>query len=679
MLCNYFLFLLKRGHIIRLQARSRGHLVRRAHNRKMAAIVKIQSHVRRLKAQREYRKMKVEFRARQEALRLRELEQRQLEKQMGKKKAKEVAEMNFRERIDDFQRRDHEQELQNQEKVRINRERMEMAGHRADQPIDDSAVVDDMFGFLEDQKDDNVSESQAPSAFRDLPAPKAVQNGCGVDDLIMGVPAAPEDHEDLSEYNFQKFAATYFQGSFTHTYSKKPLKHSLLPLQTQGDQLAALALWITILRFMGDLPEPRYHTMDKDNTCVMTKVTATLGRNFIRSKEFQEAQMIGMDPNANSVPNGHSNSSNTAAKEKQRSIRHKLVSLTLKRKNKIGDDIKRKLQEEEYTADSYNSWLESRPTSNLEKLHFIIGHGILRAELRDEIYCQICKQLTANPSKSSHARGWILLSLCVGCFAPSDKFVKHLRSFIREGPPGYAPYCEDRLKRTFNNGTRNQPPSWLELQATKSKKPLMLPITFMDGNTKTLLADSATTARELCNQLSDKIGLKDQFGFSLYIALFDKVSSLGSGGDHVMDAISQCEQYAKEQGAQERNAPWRLFFRKEIFSPWHDPTEDGVATNLIYQQNVRGVKFGEYRCEKEEDLAMIAAQQYYVEYGGSSDIDHDKLYALLPNYIPDYCLQPSGSESAAQHWHGLIVQAYQKVKSQISIRNMVNTKLNWGL
>lgn len=63
-------------------------------------------------------------------------------------------------------------------------------------------------------------------------------------------------------------------------------------------------------------------------------------------------------------------------------------------------------------------------------------------------------------------------------------------------------------------------------QATKSKKPIMLPVTFMDGTTKTLLADSATTASELCNALADKINLADRFGFSLYIALFDKVHRL---------------------------------------------------------------------------------------------------------------------------------------------------------
>lgn len=44
------------------------------------------------------------------------------------------------------------------------------------------------------------------------------------------------------------------------------------------------------------MPEPRYHTMDRDTTSVMSKVTETLGRNFIRSKEFQEARLMGMDP-----------------------------------------------------------------------------------------------------------------------------------------------------------------------------------------------------------------------------------------------------------------------------------------------------------------------------------------------------------------------------------------------
>uniref|UniRef100_A0A0P6FXT3 Unconventional myosin-X n=1 Tax=Daphnia magna TaxID=35525 RepID=A0A0P6FXT3_9CRUS len=662
-----------RGHIVGLQARCRGYLIRSQFRMKTQAVVVIQKHVRRMIAQERYKKMKKEQRHRLEALRMREQEERDLKK-AGNKRYREIADQHYRERLMEMERRQRETERANWQQLELNREKMKEAAIKDQEPSNIDNYIDDQFKDLFKLSPDSGNErerdrdGEQQSIFGNIPMGKSDAN-----EPMLAVPSAGlGSNEDVSEYRFQKFAATFFQSNATHQYSRKPLKSSLLSLQTQGDQLAALALWVTILRFMGDMPEPKYHSTERDNTSVMTRVSATLGRNFIRTKDFQDAQIMNAESEA--YPKGTS---------KQRSIRHKLVSLTLKRKNKLGDDVRRKLQEDDYTTESYTSWLDSRPTSNLEKLHFIIGHGILRAELRDEIYCQICKQLTNNPSKSSHARGWILLSLCVGCFAPSDKFIKYLRAFIREGPPGYAPYCEERLARTFNNGTRNQPPSWLELQATKSKKTLTLPITFMDGNTKTLLADSATTARELCDQLAEKIGLKDQFGFSLYIALFDKVSSLGSGGDHVMDAISQCEQYAKEQGAQERNAPWRLFFRKEIFAPWHDPTEDTTATNLIYQQVVRGVKFGEYRCDKEEDLAMIAAQQYFIEYG--SDINIDRLLTLLPNYIPDYCL--STGDKAIDRWAQLTGTALKKsyyikerVPSSRVKEDIVNySKLKWPL
>ncbi|OXB78058.1 UNVERIFIED_CONTAM: hypothetical protein H355_013607 [Colinus virginianus] len=592
------------------------------------------------------------YHRRLEAEKLRLAEEERLRKEMSAKKAKEEAEKKHQVRLAQLAREDAEREVKEKEEARRKKELLEKMERARNEPVNDSEMVDKMFGFLGTTSSLPGQEGQAPNGFEDL---ERVQKELEEEDLDAALPLPEEEEEDLSEYKFAKFAATYFQGTTTHTYIRRPLKQPLLYHEDEGDQLAALAVWITILRFMGDLPEPKYHTAMSDGgekIPVMTKIYETLGKKTYK-KELQALQGEGESTHID----GH----------KKNSVRHKLVSLTLKKKSKLTEEVTKRLHDGESTLQG-NSMLEDRPTSNLEKLHFIIGNGILRPALRDEIYCQICKQLTQNPSKSSHARGWILMSLCVGCFAPSEKFVKYLRNFINGGPPGYAPYCEERLRRTFANGTRTQPPSWLELQATKSKKPIMLPVTFMDGTTKTLLTDSATTAKELCNSLADKISLKDRFGFSLYIALFDKVSSLGSGNDHVMDAVSQCEQYAKEQGAQERNAPWRLFFRKEIFTPWHNPSEDNVATNLIYQQIVRGVKFGEYRCDKasvlnsywsdpiyEEDLAELASQQYYVDYG--SEMVLERLLNLIPSYIPDREITAS---KTVEKWAQLIIAAHKK-------------------
>lgn len=64
-----------------------------------------------------------------------------------------------------------------------------------------------------------------------------------MEDLDEALPLPEDDdEEDLSEYKFAKFAATYFQGNTTHTYVRRSLKQPLLFHDDEGDQLVS-HLW----------------------------------------------------------------------------------------------------------------------------------------------------------------------------------------------------------------------------------------------------------------------------------------------------------------------------------------------------------------------------------------------------------------------------------------------------
>uniref|UniRef100_A0A8D2MYG7 Myosin VIIB n=1 Tax=Zonotrichia albicollis TaxID=44394 RepID=A0A8D2MYG7_ZONAL len=490
--------------------------------------------------------------------------------------------------------------------------------------ISDQEMVDKIFGFLPSMI--GGQEGQAPLGFEDLETKPNKLEEVDLDMVPMSVELEEEAH-GLEEYTFPKFAATYFQGSSTHTHIRRQLRHPLLYHDDKDNVLASLAVWVIILRFMGDLPEPAMFAKSATtkSSSVMTQIYDTLGRK-------NQVQLKNDSPNM---------------------VRQGISSLKLKRSSKLTGKVTEQLRtgEEAFQEDIS---ISQRPMSNLEKVHFIIGNAILRPAIRDEIYCQICKQLTENSNRSSYARGWILLSLCLGCFPPSDTFVKYLLNFIHHGPTGYAPYCAERLRRTYSNGARTEPPSWLELQATKQKKSIMFHVTLMNGQSITVPADSASTAKEICQFIADKIKLKDIFGFSLYIAVFDKVWSLGGGREHVLDAISQCEQLVKERGTHERHAPWRLYFRKEIFTPWHSSRQDPVSTDLIYHQLIRGVRFGEYRCDKEEDLVEIGAKYCYIQFGDT--IHNELVQKVLHDCIPVKQLKSKPLEK----WVSLVTYAHAK-------------------
>lgn len=63
--------------------------------------------------------------------------------------------------------------------------------------------------------------------------------------------------------------------------------------------------------------------------------------------------------------------------------------------------------------------------------------------------------------------------------------------------------------------------------------------------------------------------------------------------------------------------------------------------------------------QQDEDLAMIAAQQYYIDYG--RDINAERLRNLLPSYIPDYYIQDG--DRAVDRWVQLVFSAFRKVRN----------------
>ncbi|KAJ8279441.1 hypothetical protein COCON_G00065070, partial [Conger conger] len=577
--------------------------------------------------------------------------------------------------------------------------------------ITDQEMVDNIFGFLPSMV--GGQEGQAPVGFEDLEGKRTVLEEVDLDDApMMEELQEEEDYDDLDNFSFFKFASMYFQGSATPSHIRQRLRQPLLYHDDEADVMASLTVWWIILRFMGDIPEPKQKVVQGTSTGANESVQQNLGprqsrrlshlvgidQKLLRNKKSRKVSTIPeevvLNRKTSTIPEeGTKNrklssiselvwrrkpstiaeepsvnrKGSTMPEDVPRNRKLSSMSELVGRKRKpstIPEEIQEEAEEDastQPTVQTVNVDDEvlagegptlDRPLTSLEKIHIIVGYGIVRRDLRDEIYCQICKQLVENKSRSSYVRGWILLSICFGIFPPTERFLKYLQNFIRSGPSGYAPYCAERLRRTAANGVRGEPPSWLELQATKTKRPMVVSVTLMDGRTISIPVDSATTSREISQFLAQKVKLKDTFGFSVYVAIYDKVWSLGSGREHVMDAISQCEQEVKRKGGQEQHAPWRLYFRKEIFTPWHDCGQDPIGSELIYRQVIRGLKFGEYKCEKEDDLVDLAIKHFYVQYGSDSGDENAK-------NVVQACINSSLLESKSEEkWMQMVSTAH---------------------
>ncbi|XP_041849279.1 unconventional myosin-VIIa-like [Melanotaenia boesemani] len=431
-----------------------------------------------------------------------------------------------------------------------------------------------------------------------------------------------EFDDDSDEFSFYKFSIDNFRGKVNHQHTPQRLKGTLLHHDDEGDVLACLTVFWIIMRFMGDLPEPKgLDSVSQRSSTTIRPPAQRQGRRL--------SNLVGLD---------------------QKILRRNKKKQGGSRKASAILEEPENLTEDEDILVGEGPTLD-RPLTALEKLHIIIGYALSRRDIRDEIYCQICKQLVNNRNRRSYIQGWTLLSICLGIFPPTDLFMKYLENFLRRAPRGFKEYCTERLRRVVANGERKELPCWIELQAANTKKPIDVSVTLMDDKTISLQLDSASTSAEVCQTVADKIGLKDIYGFSLYVNIFDKMWSLSSCGKHVLDSVSQCEQEMRRQGKEEKDAPWKLSIRKEMFAPWHDCSMDHISTNLIYKQIIKGVKSEEYTSEREDEFVQLAAMHYYIQFG--SVVIRDNVRSVVEECIATTLIE----NKSMTRWIQLITSA----------------------
>ncbi|KAJ2567230.1 hypothetical protein IW140_004578 [Coemansia sp. RSA 1813] len=73
-------------------------------------------------------------------------------------------------------------------------------------------------------------------------------------------------------------------------------------------------------------------------------------------------------------------------------------------------------------------------TDRVAEALWLANRGIRCPALRDEVFCQLAKQITGNPSPAAAERGWALAAVLLYAFRPSQLMFPHLEAFVDAAP-----------------------------------------------------------------------------------------------------------------------------------------------------------------------------------------------------------------------------------------------------
>ncbi|KAF1648180.1 Unconventional myosin-XV, partial [Eudyptes chrysocome] len=147
--------------------------------------------------------------------------------------------------------------------------------------------------------------------------------------------------------------------------------------------------------------------------------------------------------------------------------------------------------------------------------------------LRDEVYCQIIKQVTNNTSSKPEScqKGWRLLYILAAYYKCSEVLRPFLLAFLKDASrhpelpfQGIAKACEQNLRKTLQFGGRSLFPSSMELRAMVAGRSAKRQLFLLPGGIERhLKIKTCSVALDVIEELCCEMGLQHPEAFDEYI------------------------------------------------------------------------------------------------------------------------------------------------------------------
>ena len=294
-------------------------------------------------------------------------------------------------------------------------------------------------------------------------------------------------------------------------------------------------------------------------------------------------------------------------------------------------------------------------------------------ELRDEIFCQILKQIHNNPDEESLMKGWQLLAICAGTYPPSAEFEPYVMYFCEKHKGDnkqineLALAAQKRIRATQKQGARINVPTSVEIEAVRHGDPVAIRVQKLDNTTVTVPAHSWTTVKELSRMVTHKLGLKDGTPFAIFEVSSDEEERVLDEDERVLDIIAYWQKtYDDDRAKNPKHVEtYKFMYKVRLFLDF-DP-QDEQAVDLFYIQGVFDVVNSRYPTT-EKDCAQLAALQVQERHGdfkGMTGMVTDQLATYCPKkFIETKAMEQDMEDNIIQKWSSLAGKGYTNMDAR---------------